>query len=141
MLWSICSEEFFPGRTWKPKIPRLSIKWLWRKRYQHLRNFYLKAFPISLLPLSIMLRDSSSKKNRIINTWKGSSQMLRRPIKYKLITTMIGLLNHLSILFPYRFQWKKRKKQYKTKRENNKKWSMSQTAKSRLWITPFIAFN
>ncbi len=91
MLWSTCWGGFFLGKIWRQKIQRPSIKWLWRKKYQPLLNFYAKAILINLRLLLIMLRRLNFKKNQIISIWKVCLPMQGRTTKLKWTIFMIGL--------------------------------------------------
>ena len=88
--WCTCSEAFCPGKTWRQRIPRPSIKWSWRRRSPPLPNFYARAFPTRWPLSSTMPRAWNSRKNPTINTSKIYLPKPAKPAKFRCTTSTTG---------------------------------------------------
>lgn len=90
-MWlCICWREFCPGRTWRPRTQKPSIKWFYKKKCPHLLKSSVKDFQINWPSLSTTLKASNLKKDPTTTTSEGSSKLPKKPTVLQQTTFMTG---------------------------------------------------
>ena len=90
-MWlCICWEEFCPGRTWRPRTQKPSIKWFYKKKCPRQLKSSAKDFLINWPSLSTTLKASSFKKDPITTTSEGSFKLPKKSMVLQQIMFMTG---------------------------------------------------